>query len=841
MKPARSVNVKYRNSTKAVNVDLAGRADDDALAQLSAAALTAFNLVLPASAHVHFVAKGGRRLVAQLPATPAAAKAVRHISELVDGDTVMMVASEGVNAGPKNAAAVGEAEHEARHVSDDALSSAEVRHLLKCCTAVTLPSTQLRQPRFVYGYFRETEGDDAPVFPVCGPCAHTCFDTKHIYVMDRPAVLERPFHCACSTVLSGEHECFWAKDPALGRLNAAEQRQLAAAWAAEHRIFVDDISEQLESQGRDKERKALESLTSRLRGEVDLFEQFHDDDALQAARVVVPMSALDQRARAEVARATSSELNAITASSDESSASPVARLHLELLRQLVEWFYRDFFEWVNNPSCTGCDSPRTEPVPKSEEVATPTPEERSNWAQSVELYKCRDCGAKVRFPRYQRAKRLLTFRRGRCGEFALCFTLCASALGYECRLVASLADQAWVEVYSTYHNRWLHCDPSKGLLDSPLTYERTSSKKHAYVFSVSSREVVDVSRRYSSNPLKHLWPKRDTMCEPAVSKLVRGMDRAQGLRVPKESLAYHEKRQRTEMCELSRPIAVEEAALSIVNGPALDPDDLATVLAFEVNETASSPASSLGYVMEKDNFSLSEGNTPPTNDSVDTTKWKRMEHAGFFMSEGGLTFTDSLRSYVLRPEGRDGVVLPIPKRGSVFTPHVQLDCAMTLQRFPVDAKISRFNSLFGSALVLTTTWDHKASNVVVTLAYPSTKPVSEHRNLGGSAPIVSASAAHAAVLRVTLPFAAASSHDGQTSAVRVGFRLDAFGALSLAIAPKTFDAAQPIRPSQFDSVLAPIHALREEALTSDVPLTITGIGIMIGSLCVASTPETLTP
>jgi hypothetical protein len=136
----------------------------------------------------------------------------------------------------------------------DALSSSEVLHLMQCCTAVTLPNVELHQPRFVYGFHRT----DAPALPVCAPCAHTCFGMKNIYVMEL-AVLERKFMCACRTCTvkvhqherywhddPPQHECFWADDPAIGGLNRAERRQLRAAWATEHRGFVDNIKERLD-------------------------------------------------------------------------------------------------------------------------------------------------------------------------------------------------------------------------------------------------------------------------------------------------------------------------------------------------------------------------------------------------------------------------------------------------------------------------------------------------------------------------------------------------------------------------------------------------------------------
>ncbi|KAF3833509.1 hypothetical protein F7725_024713 [Dissostichus mawsoni] len=75
--------------------------------------------------------------------------------------------------------------------------------------------------------------------------------------------------------------------------------------------------------------------------------------------------------------------------------------------------------------------------------------------------------------RYNNPEKLLETRRGRCGEWANCFTLCCRAM-----------DHVWTEVFSTSQRRWLHCDSGLG-------------KKMAYILAFSKDQVVDVTWRYS--------------------------------------------------------------------------------------------------------------------------------------------------------------------------------------------------------------------------------------------------------------------------------------------------------------------------------------------------------
>uniref|UniRef100_A0A3Q2CPZ5 Peptide-N(4)-(N-acetyl-beta-glucosaminyl)asparagine amidase n=1 Tax=Cyprinodon variegatus TaxID=28743 RepID=A0A3Q2CPZ5_CYPVA len=171
-----------------------------------------------------------------------------------------------------------------------------------------------------------------------------------------------------------------------------------------------------------------------------------------------------------------------------------AKVGLEdcLLLELLRWFKQDFFSWVDRLPCSRCGGPTTHG-----QALSPTAEELRWGAQRVENHYCQSCQLSTRFPRYNHPEKLLETRRGRCGEWANCFTLCCRALGLEARYVWDSTDHVWTEVYSESQRRWLHCDSCENACDKPLLYEVGWGKKLAYVLAFSKDQVVDVTWRYS--------------------------------------------------------------------------------------------------------------------------------------------------------------------------------------------------------------------------------------------------------------------------------------------------------------------------------------------------------
>ncbi|CAG5015143.1 unnamed protein product [Parnassius apollo] len=176
---------------------------------------------------------------------------------------------------------------------------------------------------------------------------------------------------------------------------------------------------------------------------------------------------------------------------------------IALLMELLGWFKNEFFSWVDKPDCEQCGAPTIHERNENMKIGTET--------CRVEIYKCTQCSGEVHFPRHNDVAMLLQTRRGRCGEWASCFTLFRRALGYDTRYVYDATDHVWCEIFDYDTNTWLHADPCEYLLDAPLTYSCGWKKKLTYVIAVSRDDLQDVTWRYTTNHKEVL--KRRKLCE----------------------------------------------------------------------------------------------------------------------------------------------------------------------------------------------------------------------------------------------------------------------------------------------------------------------------------------
>lgn len=277
------------------------------------------------------------------------------------------------------------------------------------------------------------------------------------------------------------------------------------------------------------------SMTSRLQSTLERVRTYESKTMQEEALKYIPAQLLHERARG--------------------NASPMPAYQDELVMQLLHWFKREFFSWMNQPKCSACGCASTKLIHME---GPSTPEEVSGEAGRVEVYQCPQCSSLTRFPRYNNPVKLLETRTGRCGEWANCFMLCCRAMGFEARYVLDVTDHVWTEVYSEHFKRWLHCDSCEDQLDCPLTYEVGWGKKLSYIFSISHEEIVDSAKRYTQN-WDEMRARREEVSEKWLKTTIAQMNQRIQSALPRPRVKLLEARAKDEQEELERGRAVTTA------------------------------------------------------------------------------------------------------------------------------------------------------------------------------------------------------------------------------------------------------------------------------------------
>ncbi|EHA8586743.1 putative Peptide-N(4)-(N-acetyl-beta-glucosaminyl)asparagine amidase [Cocos nucifera] len=174
----------------------------------------------------------------------------------------------------------------------------------------------------------------------------------------------------------------------------------------------------------------------------------------------------------------------------------------------------------------------------------------------VELYRCNFCSSITRFPRYNDPQKLLETRRGRCGEWANCFTLYCRAFGYESRLIVDFTDHVWTECFSHFLGRWMHLDPCEGLYDNPLLYEKGWNKKLNYTIAIAKDGVYDVTKRYTRK-WHEVLSRRNITTEASASAILSSITKECRAGYSFEALSVLEHRDKIEAEELERGIHLQ--------------------------------------------------------------------------------------------------------------------------------------------------------------------------------------------------------------------------------------------------------------------------------------------
>jgi hypothetical protein len=178
----------------------------------------------------------------------------------------------------------------------------------------------------------------------------------------------------------------------------------------------------------------------------------------------------------------------------------------------------------------------------------------------TKVYYCPQCKENTTtFPRYNRAKKLLETRKGRCGEYSNLFGLFCRSVGFETRLVLDLTDHLWTEV--RMGDSWVMADACEGIIDRPSMYEYGWGKEGlCYMLAIASDHIVDVTPRYTRDYLSEEFQTRrraHTTSEEVSAMLLKQLNDKLQENLMTAALEHHRHRRD----ELAKYLAMESVEL----------------------------------------------------------------------------------------------------------------------------------------------------------------------------------------------------------------------------------------------------------------------------------------
>jgi peptide-N4-(N-acetyl-beta-glucosaminyl)asparagine amidase len=189
--------------------------------------------------------------------------------------------------------------------------------------------------------------------------------------------------------------------------------------------------------------------------------------------------------------------------------------NVALIEAACKWFRESFFQYVEKPKCHICGKETTK-----EEDSRPTYGEAADGAYTVWRYKCADCDAITRFPRYLSTTKLIQTHSGQSIEACILMACVLNSLGFPPRIVCNMHyDRMWVEVFVDNLQTFVHVDPVEGVVDAPYIYEKWGRKIY-WIIAVGQHDCTDVTARYTQTPDENIEARGEIFPEDTFQQLI---------------------------------------------------------------------------------------------------------------------------------------------------------------------------------------------------------------------------------------------------------------------------------------------------------------------------------
>ena len=187
-----------------------------------------------------------------------------------------------------------------------------------------------------------------------------------------------------------------------------------------------------------------------------------------------------------------------------------------LIEVATKWFHESYFKYQEKPVCHVCGKETT----KEDNDARPTAQEAQDGAYTVWRYRCPECEAITRFPRYLSSRKINETKTGQSIESTILLGAVLNALGFQPRVVCNMEyDRMWLEVYVDALETFVHVDPTEGIVDAPFIYEQWG-RKCRWVIAVAMHDCTDVTSRYTRNPDEVIEKRNEVFPEESYQQII---------------------------------------------------------------------------------------------------------------------------------------------------------------------------------------------------------------------------------------------------------------------------------------------------------------------------------